>query len=120
MGSLYTYGINPFYDILMVILITDGKTAKKINKNEIRDSFISILEQILENSDNVKYLDFDIVKRGYKYKIVGNNMISALWISGIFIRNVDIPYVLKNNSCTINDTYYVFDPKKKKLLIKKL
>ena len=68
---------------------------------------------------HLEYLDFDvqIKDEGSDVKIVGNNIVSALWFSNIFPNNPDDCYV--NNRYEDKKHIYYFDFPEKKLLIRK-
>ncbi len=69
---------------------------------------------------DARHLDFD-VKFGCDnndIKIIANNILTALWFSGVFPNNPT--ECLNKNKCVNNDLVYGFDKKQKKLLISSL
>lgn len=117
MASKYITGINPFRDFIFTSIMYGVDVTDNDIKNDIHNSMIFILENVLDDLDELKYLDFDIVKRNNVIRVVGNNIISALWLSGI------IPYeteeILKRNRLEFNDYIYTFNNKKRKLTWKR-
>lgn len=109
MGNRYVVGYNPFQDFLMHLMIYGVDLSNKKIKNDIHTAFSSILQNILDNPNDVVYLDFDIVGDENYIKIVGENSLSALWLSGIFPQNVD--FILKNKSFKIGNRLYKYNKK---------
>lgn len=72
------------------------------------------------NEKHLFYLDFD-VNFGVDendIKIISNNIITALWFSGVF--PPDVETVNQENIYKTNKIVYVFKEKKKKLVINKI
>lgn len=113
MGNKYIAGINPFQDLLFTSIMYDVDLLNNEVKDDIYDSLVFILENVLDDLDELEYLDYDIIKRNNVVKIIGNNIISALWLSGI------IPYdtekVLNENRFEFNNRIYYYNKTKKKL-----
>jgi hypothetical protein len=113
MANQYKWDINPFSDSLLEIMIRGGNIVHKDNKKIIFDIFKYILELYLKNEKDIIYLDFQIVNKVEYYTVVGNNIISALWLSGIMPD--DSLSVMEKNEFTTKDYRYTFDYKSKKL-----
>lgn len=114
MGEIYRVGENIFLDIVMEGLIGDVKISSKKNKKKVTEIFKYILENTLDNPKDVLYLDFDIIKDGVLYELVGNNIISALWLSGYIIN--DVLSVMSENKAIIGDRICTYNEKKRKLI----
>jgi hypothetical protein len=115
MGSEYVWGQNPMRDTLLQMIAIGVDVSDKQFKEELNTIFTLILENFLKNREDLVYLDFKIKKTDMHYQIIGNNIISALWLSGVLPKNPQA--VLLSNQCHINDTIYSFD-KRRKILIK--
>lgn len=116
MGEVYKSNGNVFQDIL-VQAIDDGiDIGDKKEFKRIFGDFKYLLGNILDNPVDVVYLDFDIIKDDNLYKVVGNNMLSALWLSGIFVDG--IYSAINGDEILIDDVEYMYDKKKRKLTYK--
>ncbi len=114
MASKYEVGYNPLQDFLLQTIIYGVNISDKKLKMDILQSFVLILETILENPNDVVYLDFQITSKDGHYKVTGKNIVSALWLSGIYpVNNLD--KLVDRESITINDREYKFNKKTKKL-----
>jgi hypothetical protein len=118
MGKIYEFNINPFQDFLFRSLIYDTDISDKEYEADIYVGFVTILEYFILNKDDIQYLDYEIKNSCGYYKVVGKNVISALWISGIFPKN--IKQVLVTNEYILNNIKYVFNSKTKKLISKSI
>jgi len=117
MGSEYLWGRNPMQDTLLQMIALGVNVADKQFKEELNTIFTIILENVVTDKEDLVYLDFKIKKTNMHFQLIGNNIISALWLSGILPKNPTAVY--ENNICHIADTVYTFD-KRKKILIKTL
>lgn len=116
MANEYNWGINPFENALLDIIIKGGNIGSKNNKDTIVDIFKYILSLYLKNIKDMVYLDFEIINnRGY-YKVIGNNFITALWLSGIIPENTTS--VIESNEYAYDGYHYSFDYIKKELKYK--
>jgi hypothetical protein len=114
MGSYYEWGRNPVRDSLLQMIEIGVDISDKQYKKELNQIFVYILENHLKNHEDLVYLDFKIKKIDKYYKLIGNNIVSALWLSGILPRNPTL--VFDKNECCVGNITYTFD-KKKKILI---
>jgi len=117
MGSDYVWGQNSIRDVLLQMITIGLNIADKSFKEELHGIFSQLLEIHLNNKEDLIYLDFIIKKEEEYYKIIGNNIVSALWLSGIIPK--DSEAVMKYNECHVNDKIYTFNKKRKKLIISK-
>jgi hypothetical protein len=115
MGSEYLWGQNPMQDTLLQMIALGVDVSDKQFKEELNTIFTMILENLLKSREDLVYLDFKIKRTDTQFQVIGNNIISALWLSGILPKNPTAVY--SNNECHIADTIYTFD-KRKKILIK--
>jgi len=113
MGSLYKYGSNPFRDFLLDSLFLDVDISTKKTKRDVDRAFKYILGNILINTDEIVYLDFEIIKKDNYYKVHGKNSISALWLSGFFPS--DASMIIKSNTFIIGNKKYFFNKKTNEL-----
>lgn len=119
MGSKYEWNINPFRDFLFSSIMHGVDITDKEFEVEIYVAFSAMLEYFVDELNN-EYLDYNIKKNDGKFKVVGNNLITSLWLSGIF---PDKPNdVINKKEYVIENVKYKFNEKTKKLthrLIKK-
>jgi hypothetical protein len=114
MASEYKWGYyNPFQDFLLKAMLLGADIADEKSRKGITDGFTYILKSFLENEGDVAYLDFDIISENGYVRIIGNNSVSALWLSGIIPE--DTITVLKYNTIIVDDRKYVYNKKTKKL-----
>jgi len=118
MARTYKWRINPFQDYLFASLLYGADISDEEIKKEIFGGISTILEQILSDDDDLMYLSFDIKKKNVYFRVVCNNIISALWLSGIFPK--DARYVMECNEFIMNDIKYKFNKKTKKLSYHKI
>lgn len=113
MGSKYKIGRNPIQDFLMQSIIYGADLLNKKNKAEVYSSIVYILQYMVENPKDLVYLDFDIVGNKENIKVVGNNSISAIWLSGIFPDDIDT--IIGKNRFQIGNRLYRYNNKTKTL-----
>ena len=113
MGTIYRWNKNPFRDFLLKSLIYGVDISDKSAKAAINYNFNYILENVLENKEDVVYLDFNITKKDDYFKLMGKNAVSALWFSGIF--PVDATNIMKSNTFIIGNRKYEYNKKTKEL-----
>jgi len=113
MGSLYKFGINPFQDFLMFIIMNNKNASKEELRANIENVFVDILKTVLRNEMDIVFLNFNIVEKNDHVIVKGNNLISALWLSGIFPKDIEI--ILKDKLFIYENKKYCFDEKRKKL-----
>lgn len=117
MGNKYEWNINPFQDFLLASLLYNTDITDKELEIEIYVAFSSLLNYIASYSEKeLELLDFDIKKRKNKFMIIGNNFISALWLSGIFPENPK--QIINKNEYLVDNKNYKFNTKTKKLTYK--
>lgn len=120
MGRTYKWDTNPFQDFLFASMLYGTDIAKKELEVDVYVGFVTILEYFVPNKVDSQYLDYEIINKDGHYKVIGKNILSALWLSGIFPKNPK--HVLDTNEFILEDIKYKFNPKTKKLtyrLIKK-
>lgn len=118
MGNKYVSGNNPFHDFFFLSLMYGANISDKQIKEDIHNSLSFILENFLDDEDDIRFLDFDIKKTNDFYRVIGKNIVSALWLSGIIPKNTDA--VLREKKLIYRNNVYTFDEKKFELKIKKL
>lgn len=114
MGNNYTWGLNPVRDTLLQMIAIGVDISDRQFKSELNTIFSLIIENHLKNREDLVYLDFKVKKTDMHFKVIGNNIVSALWLSGMMPRNPTAVY--EKNECHIGGKTYTFD-KKKKILI---
>jgi len=117
MGSKYKWGINPFRDFLIASLLYGADVSDENLIDEIGNTFLLILENVLENENDAVYLDFEIIEENDHIKVVGKNAPTALWLSGLIPKG-DVDNLLKHNIFIVKNKKYVFN--KKTFELKKL
>lgn len=113
MGSEYVYSKNPFRDFLLDSILIGVDVSTKESKRDIDGAFRYILENVLNNPEEIIYLDFEIIKNEEHYKLHGKNSISALWLSGFFPS--DASKIIKSTTFVIGNRKYVFNKKTNEL-----
>ena len=122
MGKEYNWNYNPFQDFLFGSIMDGVDIADKEVETEIFVSFFTILEYYIPKKSENQHLDYNIKKRNGKFKVIANNSVTALWLSGIFPEDSqkvldDNEYVDKYDGETIK---YKFNIKTKKLTYKSI
>jgi hypothetical protein len=114
MASEYKWGYyNPFQDFLLKAMLLGADIGDEKSRKGITDGFTYILRSFLENEGDVAYLDFDVINEDGYVKIIGNNSVTALWLSGIIPE--DTIEVLRHNVMIVDDRRYAYNKKTKKL-----
>ena len=117
MASKYEYHNNPIQDFFIENLLNDVDISKKKNFEDIQKNLSLFIEQYLDEENDIVYLDFSIKKDKFDgFKIIPNNIITALWFSGII--PTDTNGVLKANKFVFDDKQYTFNKKTKVLTTK--
>lgn len=114
MASNYEWGRNPVRDMLLQMMAIGVDISDRHFQNELNRIIYHIINNLLRNGEDLIYLDFKIKKTDMHYKVTGNNIVSALWLSGMFPKNPQA--VMDANECHIGNIVYTFD-KRKKILI---
>lgn len=120
MGSDYKWDINPFQDFLFMSIMNDINVSGKEFETEIYTAFSTILEYYVPNKFENQHLNFEVRNKKGSFKVIAQNIITALWLSGIFPENPK--KVMDDNEYVIENMKYKFNLKTKKLayqLIKK-
>jgi hypothetical protein len=111
MGNKYVWGIKEIQDMLMQVLMTDADISRKEMKASINEIISQYLQYYLKNDRDIVYLDFNIRKNDTYYKVVGNNILTALWLSGLF--PADTKVVLEKNEYVIDKIKFTYNTKTK-------
>jgi hypothetical protein len=114
MGSEYVWGKKPVQDTLLQMIAMGIDISDVQFKEELDHIFTLIIEIHLKNQEDLVYLDFKIKKTDMHYKLIGNNIVSALWLSGIIPKNPTA--IMDANECHVGNAIYTFDKKKKVLI----
>ena len=118
MGNDYNWDTNPFQDYLLVSITHGVDITDKEVEADIFVAFSSMLTYFLGESSDIELLDFEIKNRKGKITIVGKNVLSALWLSGIFPENPK--RVIITNEYRFKNIKYKFNTKTNKLTHKKI
>jgi len=119
MTNKYEWGENPIKDFFIQNIIDDIDISKKKNFEDIQYNLSMFIQHFLENENDVVYLNFSIKKDKFGgFNVVANNIITALWFSGIVPRDTDS--VLNKNTLVYDNLEYRFNNKTKILTTKKL
>lgn len=115
MGSDYVWGENAIQDTLLQMIMIGVDISDVQFKNELNTIFSLIIEIHLKNREDLVYLDFKVKKLGVDgFKLIGNNILSAMWLSGIMPKNPQA--VMDANEYRMDGKTYTFDKKKKVLI----
>ena len=117
MAYSYDWGLNPFQDFIFDF-ITDTDIMDNELEVEIYIGFTTILQYFKYDEKYEKYLDYVIKKKDICIKVIPQNGLTALWLSGIFPQNPDD--ILETNEFEVGDTLYKFNEKTKRLTHKLL
>lgn len=113
MATEYEWGKNIIQDTL-VKMMYDGIDVSDIKfRQDLYFIFGSIIEDKLKNHEDLTYMDFTIKQKGILTKVIGNNIVSALWLSGIIPDNPTA--VHEENRCYVGNRKYTFNKKNKTL-----
>jgi len=118
MGKKYERGKLGFQDYFVNLLMNDFDISNKEIKEEIYSIFKESLLYTLYDENHINYLDFDIKKKDIEYTIIPNNIITALWLTGIIPTDND--KVMNDNYFHYKNIKYIFNKKEKKLKKKKI
>jgi len=118
MAREYFWGENPFRDYLVQLTSTGVDISQKDVEKDIFVIFSNILEVLIDKPSDITYLNFDIKENNGYCKIIANNILTALWLSGIFISSTKD--ILKNNRVELDGQEYIYNKKTKKLNIKSI
>jgi len=119
MGNKYEWDKNPVEDFLVLTLAEGVDISKKDNVEEIKKYLKTFFENLLKNPNDLVHLNFNIKKsKGNYYKVIANNLLTALWLKGILPNNTN--RVLIENKLIYNNLKYTFNQKTKELKIQKL
>lgn len=118
MASNYEWGINPFRDFLMSSLEYDVDISDKEIETDVYIGFTTILKYFNYDEKYEKFLDYEIRKDDICFRLVPQNALTALWVSGIMPKNPDD--ILNNNKFEIGNREYKFNRKTKRLTFKEL
>jgi hypothetical protein len=115
MGSEYKWGDNPIKDMLVKALLLDANISEDESKLDFFNIFSYIIICYLNNPEDIVHLDFEIIGSDGKYVLIGNNLISALWMNWILPKSPRS--VVDKNEYNIGNTKYTFDEKNKVLIL---
>ena len=113
MGSKYIWNINPVYDYLLGSIMYGSDIGNKQFEADIYSDIGFIIGEIIDNDDDLAYLDFEIKGDGNNFTVIGRNVVTALWFSGIFVE--DLEFVSKKNVFLIGNRKYRYNKKNNKL-----
>jgi hypothetical protein len=111
MGNKYEWGTKEIQDMLMQVLSAGADISRKEMKTSINEIISQYLQYYLKNDRDIVYLDFNIRKNDTYYKVVGNNILTALWLSGMFPANTKA--VLEKNEYIIDKIKFTYNTKTK-------
>jgi len=118
MGKKYEYGINPISDIFVSVILDGFDFTAKDSQKKIHDTMVYVIQGSLSKPEFIQYMDFEIQTWKDVYvKIIPKNILTALWFCAIIPK--DSSTTLLNNYFEYKDDEYVFDKRKKKLIITK-
>lgn len=113
MDEIYKWGYNPLKDFLFQLILNNYDISKDEVFNEIELNIINMLTYLGIDEHCLKFLDFEIRKKDNHFKVISNNIVTAMWFSGAYIN--DCSFAIDNNSVTFENRKYRFNKKTKKL-----
>jgi len=113
MGSDYYWDANPLNDYFLNLILVDIDVTDKELKAGIELECVKILKNYLINPQDVVFLDFQIKKSLNGITVLGNNMLTSLWFSGIVPE--DTKNALTSNMLVIDSMKIKYSKKTKKL-----
>lgn len=114
MASKYIWGWSPINDFLTGLILTGNDLTNSKLKYEIDVECAKLLVPYLNNPKDVVHLDFQIATDGVNIVVLGNNMISALWLIGIIPDNTN--NILNAKQLVVNRNTIINYDKETKLL----
>jgi len=120
MGSKYQKNINPVNDIFLDMMMSGYDFSSKKSHQELYSMMLYVLEGSLYNESDMRFLEFDIKTQhnGSLVKIVPDNIICALWFSGIIVENTS--KVVEENKFVFDNKSFSFNKKRKVLKVAKI
>jgi hypothetical protein len=110
---------SPIRDFLFQLMILDYDISNDDLYDSIFENIVFILEQMGISSELIVYLEYKIKRiKGEYIKIIPENIITALWFSGILPYDCDS--VFDKNEIKYDNKIYKFNRKTKKLTWKKI
>ena len=105
---------SPIRDFFFQLMMLEYDLSEEEMINSLYSTIHYMLEQMDVGTDPMEYLDFNIKKKDMNYlKVIANNIVTALWFTGIIPLNPDSVY--ENNEMRYNGKLYKFNNKTKKL-----
>lgn len=111
MAQLYEKDKNLINDFIVELIQSDFDFTDKNATFDVYEILVGFLENFLEDENDIKYLDFDIVFGADKndIKIKANNIVCGLWFCGLIPRDSDKIY--DDNMFIYNSIRYKFNKK---------
>lgn len=113
MGNNYYIGENLIQDFLFQLLITGQDIASEKLQEAILQSISFLLENSGVNNKDLVYLDYKIKKTNEYYKLIANNMITAIWFTGFFPDDVD--KIFNKKEVIYDNIHFKYNSQTKKL-----
>lgn len=115
MAEVYRFNLNPFSDYLISAIIIGYDISDDESVNEIYSTFGEMISNYLSNKSDIRYLDFDIQNKDDYFRVMPENILTALWFVGIFPH--DSKKVIEENTFTIDDEKYTYNKRLKRLKV---
>lgn len=115
MAKYYKFNENILQDALFENLLNNIDISTKNFQENLKKDIESFLKKILKDETFIKNLDFNIVNDDNYYRVIANNLITALWFSGIFPLNIG--EIIIKKIFIHEDKIYEFDKKNNILVI---
>ena len=88
MGRTYQWRVNPFQDYLFTSIYQGVDISDKEYEVDVYVAVATILEYLTKDKNDSQLLDFEIKKKNEYFRVVAKNAVSALWLSGIFPKDL--------------------------------
>lgn len=112
MGSEYNWNINPIHDYFLSLVMEGTDISDKSFEGNLYSDISFIISEIVDD-EYLSYLDFEIRNNNGIFAVIGLNVVSALWLSGIFVEDLDA--VSKTTIFLVGNKKYKYNKKNNEL-----
>lgn len=114
MGNEYNWTENIVKDFLFSLLLQEEDITASKYKEGIEQNIKHMLIHSGVNAKDLPYLEYNIkAKDDIYFKLVADNIITAMWLSGFYPEKCDLIYT--KNSATFDNKNFKFNKRTKKL-----
>ena len=114
MGNNYVWGNSIVKDFLFQLLLQKNDITEPEMKEGIEGNIKYILLSFGVRNEDLAYLEYEIKKtKGIHFKIIPDNILTAMWFSGYYPEKCDLIY--QKNYAKFDNKLFKFNKKTKKL-----